>query len=227
MTGSAMPQVGILAGVRPIAPGHPGTKLAPCGRPIGGNPRRRFVAVPHSGFTLLEMLIVLAILAVLASTAYPALRGSLEKSRLHEAAKQVRIELARARVAAIEWGVIWQFRFQEGGSVFELSRSLPPDENLQLAWDDGQTMTTFGEQTLPEGITFAPLETPEATQAAPLQDGVPVAQQWSSPLFFYPNGRSSNVRIRLSGSQGRFIDLTLRGMTGTAKVGRLQQEAAP
>jgi len=210
----------------PGAPGFTGER-----RPSGNiSPSSVSRARPdqRDGYTLLEMLIVLAILAVLASASYPALRGSLEKSRLYEGAKQVRIELARARVASIESGSPRQFRFEEGGSGFELSRCLPADDSMQWAWDEEQSAAMTEEFTLPEGITFAPLESPEETPPGPVQDGTPIAGQWSTPILFFPNGRSSNVRIRLQASRGWFVDLTLRGITGTAKVGKVaRQEVTP
>jgi len=227
MTGTAVPPKGTATRAISGGPGLPGTIRSP-GRPVPGGaawPRRASLRA----FTLLEMLVVLAILVVITATGYPALRGSLEKSRLREAAKQIRIELSRARVAAIESGVIWQLRFQEGGAVFELMRAQPADDGQAISFeqeDESATgVTTFGEQSLPDGITFAPLDVSTATEAVPTQDGAPAAQDWSTPIFFYPNGRSSNVRIRLLGSRGLFIDLTLRGITGTAKVGLLQYQA--
>jgi len=226
MTGPTKSQPSAATMAIPGAPGLPGER-----RPSGNISRSSVSAArpgQRHGYTLLEMLIVLAILAVLASASYPALRGSLEKRRLHEGAKQVRIELARARVAAIESGSPRQFRFQEGGSGFELSRCMPADDSTQWVWDEEQSAAMIEEFTLPEGITFAPLESPEEAPAAPIQDGAPVAEQWSPPVLFFPNGRSTNVRIRLQASRGWFVDLTLRGITGTAKVGKVgRQEVTP
>jgi len=186
-------------------------------------------ATARRGFTLLEMVIVLAILVVVVGLGWPALRGSLQKSRLHDAAKQVRIELARARVEAIESGSPCQFRYEEGGERFEITGSVVSDEAAQRAWEDMHQppASLANEFRLPEGVTFAPPETADEVEPVPLQDGIPAEGQWSAPVVFYPNGRSSNVRIRLQIAEGLFVDLTVRGMTGTAKVGRIQRQEVP
>jgi prepilin-type N-terminal cleavage/methylation domain-containing protein len=72
--------------------------------------RRGNTAVPHqrplrllrSGFTLLELLITLAILAAIAGMTLPSLRGPLDKSRLQGAGRELRSHLARARLTAIQ-----------------------------------------------------------------------------------------------------------------------------
>ncbi len=78
------------------------------------------------------MLIVVGILVVLATMAIPALVGPLRRARLRDAAQQVRIELNRARLQAIETGVPQAFRYQPGGGRFTVS---PLDYDAQLAVD--------------------------------------------------------------------------------------------
>lgn len=66
------------------------------------------------GYTLNEMLIVLAVLAALAAMAWPSLRKPLAKHRLTSAAKQLRAELAGMRLKAIHRGQPLQFRYVPG-----------------------------------------------------------------------------------------------------------------
>ncbi len=50
---------------------------------------------------------------------------------------------------------------------------------------------------------------------------------WSPPIWFYPDGRTTNARWTLVAEDGYQIDVTLRGWVGTVRVGPVQQRAMP
>ncbi|WP_456410148.1 pilus assembly FimT family protein [Oceanithermus sp.] len=89
------------------------------------------------GFTLLETLVVLAILGMVLSASYVLLRPMLERSRLDNATAQVATDLLRVRSYA--------------------RRSNQPASWTRL--DDRRYRLDLGgktyEYTLPEGVTFA------------------------------------------------------------------------
>jgi hypothetical protein len=80
-----------------------------------------------------------------------------------------------------------------------------------------------GEKLLPEGVDFKLLETApdpaaaETEMAAGAQEPTPA--DWSDPIFFYPDGTTSDAQLTLKNGQGRAIELNLRGLTGTVDVG--------
>jgi len=51
----------------------------------------------------------------------------------------------------------------------------------------------------------------------------PVQPIWSEPIFFFPNGRTSNgsLEVLTVGTYRFQIELTLRGLTGTARLGEI------
>ncbi|MBX9789591.1 MAG: prepilin-type N-terminal cleavage/methylation domain-containing protein [Pirellulales bacterium] len=145
-----------------------------------------------AGFTLVELLLVMALVVVLLGMSYPTLRRSLGSYRLREAAKTMRVQVARARLAAIESGVPQEMRFIPGEGVFRLgpARGYEPDaDDLSGATDPeaGPRLTAAGdprrcgapadgrypsspasgvdEQLLPESIIFAH-EQPRAAEAS-------------------------------------------------------------
>ncbi|MBN2217459.1 MAG: prepilin-type N-terminal cleavage/methylation domain-containing protein, partial [Pirellulales bacterium] len=61
------------------------------------------------GVTLIELLLVLAILALVAATAWPSLERSLADQRLRDAADTIRAEWQHARAQAMSSGVAYQF----------------------------------------------------------------------------------------------------------------------
>ncbi|GEM_PF-2751043 len=74
----------------------------------------------HPGFTLVEMLIVVAIVCLVLGLSWPALRRPAGKATLREAAKQLRADLVRARLEAMRTGVPWILRWQVGGVRYHI-----------------------------------------------------------------------------------------------------------
>ena len=199
------------------------------------HPARRF----RPAFTLMEIVLVLCILAAMAALVWPALDGPLANQRLRKAADQVRTEWSAARIEAMESGQTCVFRHVPQSDTFQVDCHL-----TELTADDptfggdfrGHLPDRTGESDedgtsqpkakhLPEGITFVAAETAVDTRAATIvseSDQPPAAGPGlSEPILFYPDGTTSTARLSLKNEFGRYIELTLRGLTGTVKVGQL------
>ncbi len=79
------------------------------------------------GYTLLELLIALGILAAIAGLTLPALRGPLDKSRLRYSAREVQSALAKTRALAIRAGEAHSFRYEIGGRNFRIETTAVAD----------------------------------------------------------------------------------------------------
>jgi prepilin-type N-terminal cleavage/methylation domain-containing protein len=132
-------------------------------------------------FTLLELLMVLAILSLVAAMVWPAMRRQLAKTQLRGAARQVRVELSRARCRAVESGTVYGFRYRLETGHFQLA-PLASADGEEADFDgeqkgrhisgydrhrdavpsdpipDGSEAGGVVEHVLPEGIVFAPDE---------------------------------------------------------------------
>lgn len=220
--------------------------------------------LPHGrGFTLLEMLIVLAIMAAVAAWTWPAMRRQMIASELRDAGKQVRDQLARARHRAVDTGTLQQFRFQPGKRGFEVTVLPLTTLNCNTAGTRTADATAVGgalgttsddpqqpqadRHELPEGAYFlsaaAAADQPviatfdrganpsdstiDDDSTLPVESTDLATNQaddiWSQPIVFYPNGRTTDATIRLANRAGAHLDVTLRGLTGVAKVGRLER----
>lgn len=178
-------------------------------------------------FTLFEMMVLLVVVLVTAALGWPAIRGAMEKSTLVNAAKQVGIDLNQTRLAAIETGTTQQFCFQPGGKRYEVGP--PPTDQLQaiVATMEDAANAVPEERELPEGVRFF---VPGANGDPLVDEGgasIVVAGEWSAPVVFYPSGRGSNARIRLLGSQGMYVEVFVRGLTGMARVSPVMREESP
>lgn len=202
------------------------------------------VSLQRGGFTLVELLVVLTILGLLVGMSWPSLTRLMSRTRVKEAAKSVRTELGETRLRAIESGMPQIYRFQPGTGLFEVR---PKEEETagpavlesaleQLSDEAADTESITGgnvedepvyERYLPEGMLFAGQEVarqPEAEEEAEGLAGLSTAEMaeqqiWSEPIVFYPNGRTSNARIRVTDGERYAVDVSLRGLTGTVRVG--------
>lgn len=94
---------------------------------------------PRSGFTLLELLIALAIVFILGAIAIPNWSALLPTYRLNSSARQVQSELNRIRMHAASENVSFKLAFSEGAADYILERD----------------STVWQTRPLPEGIVIA------------------------------------------------------------------------
>ena len=208
--------------------GQKGTVPFSLTRKLGQSPRR--------GFTLVEVLLVLAILVIIAAVAWPALRRPFAVRRLHAAADEVCVEWYQARVEAMETGRTYVFRYQIGGDGFRTEPEIAvisatfaggvqsdAEESLAQAQD---ISSPSSDKTLPESIKFVGSEASgDGLSSLPTVAGAESADAaadcWSEPIYFYPDGTTSDVRLVLAGQQNCAVCLILRGLTGTVSVADL------
>jgi type IV fimbrial biogenesis protein FimT len=74
----------------------------------------------QSGFTLIEMMIIIAILAIFAAIAVPNFLSYLPKSRLNGAARQVMGDLMAARMNAVSQNCDATVTFASGNPEYEI-----------------------------------------------------------------------------------------------------------
>jgi hypothetical protein len=173
------------------------------------------------------MLVVLSVLVTVTALSQPALREALSDSRLRSAAKQVRVELAKARLKAMKTGIALQFRYKVGQGRFEVGPKSLNEVTARPRVDRDPRRDEIAdpaaeavvEQDLPQGVSFEHDEPEEVERASAVgEDG------WSDPIVFYPNGRTENAHIRLKGEHHAFIEVSLRGLTGVATSGKPRHE---
>lgn len=128
--------------------------------PAAGRPARSRIATAAArrgtrGLTLLEMVLVLALVVVLVGLAWPVLRRPLATETLRSAADDLRAAWARARVEALESGEAWVFEIVPGTNEYRVR----PRDDASLASAEALTATA------PLGGTTIRIE-PEAIGAA-------------------------------------------------------------
>jgi prepilin-type N-terminal cleavage/methylation domain-containing protein len=94
------------------------------------------------GFTLLELLLVLAILAVLAGFAVPTFESMVSSRRIQQSVDKLQNELLEARVEAMKTGQAQVFRATIHGDSYSITPWLSGNEDRDAA--AGATVMTAG-----------------------------------------------------------------------------------
>lgn len=193
-------------------------------------PKPRSRNVRYRGFTLLEMLLVLAVLLALASLAWPPVQRLYAEQQIKDAVEQVRGKLAGTRLKALDAGLTYQFRFEPEGTAYLL---LPYDAELVAPAaadaEGGQALMRFADM-LPEGMRFEAasenLAGIERLRTDRLE-GLPNPQRlseksWSPPLLFYSDGSAMDAAFDVVDEENRSIRLSVRGLTGGVTVSKIE-----
>ena len=136
----------------------------------------------RGGYTLLEILIVVSLIAIIIGMCWPAVRRFMGRVGISEAAEATRQELARVRLRSIDRGVTYEFRFEAGGQRYlvlaqqaDLPRNDPSTAQSNgnqkpKAVFDGWTGTLKGDVhfgTAPSGNIISPLKQQPAAPKGP------------------------------------------------------------
>ena len=182
------------------------------------------------GFTLLEVILVLGLLVVIAAMSWPILDRNLAVQRLRRAADSVRVQMARARNAAITTGQAQAFYYMPAGLEFYFE----PYSLLQDSVEYSGTVSFGGTATgaatptiemLPYHITFGQGQTfADARSQALTASSTPtatVAGNWAAPILFFADGTATSAEVYLLSDDQRQIPILLRGLTGATSLGEI------
>jgi prepilin-type N-terminal cleavage/methylation domain-containing protein len=142
------------------------------------------------GYSLLELIVVLAAAGLLAALVAPSFSGSLESARLRAGAAEVRATLARARSLAATEG--------RERTVF-----LDFDHAAYGVAGEG------GRLSLPEGIRFSRARVGDLP-----------AESGEARLKFHPDGSAVEAEVELSAPGGATARVTVDPLTGIAEASR-------
>lgn len=182
----------------------------------------------QSAFTLLELILVIAILVFVGALAVPSLYQTFSQQTLEKSADRVRVAMGKARVRAIERGEIYAVFLTEGGSWFNIAPFTNAKQQSSLATSREELavrrlQSDLESDLLPRGIRFAAgtvAVDARAAESLSSENGTTSIR----PILFYPDGTSQDASIILQNETGRFVEIQLRGLTGLSSVIRLTEE---
>lgn len=177
----------------------------------------------RSGFTLFELMIVLAILVAVTAMAAPPMMERIRSGRVQEAAENVREVLNAARTYAIDTGVDYHFRFEVGGNNVV---AIPAEQNASIgnSYDSDSETADFlyRSRELPDSIFLrssygdeSGSETLKVQVFGNLENaGNLASKEWSMPILFRFDGSAEDKTFRVMDEQQRSCEVSVRGLTG-------------
>ena len=177
-----------------------------------------------AGFTLVEVLLVLTLLVILAAIAAPGMSSGLSRSRLDQAAETLRTSWSQARLDAASTGQTLRFQCRIGenwGCIAPATMPLAEITSGVAAANSeevpGSTGAGKAEQYQLSDVVFKQLLVAQQPADPPIGGSVREGE-FSAAVLFRPDGTTSDAEAILESSDGRRVRVTLRGLTGSARI---------
>lgn len=158
----------------------------------------------HSkGFTLIELMITIAVIGVFAVMGIPQFTTWIERARLRSAARTVYADMQIARVRAMETGGPWRIDFDSDGNSYSLISAGP---DMLLDTNDDVTVKTVDISNQFKTILFGTERGPVPGLSEP-DDGISFP---GNDVQFLPQGSAVNGgTVYLKNSRGETFAVVL------------------
>lgn len=205
-----------------------------------------FSRMKRAGFTLLELMLVLTIVAAIGAVAVPFIGGAFERQKLVGAVETLRLQWDEARVKAMRTGQAQVFTCQLGTNTYAIKPLVLQSDTQNVGV--GATLATTGgmvetantgngtvavaadtsngtDRQLEDKLSFVSCVAVSdmrayvvAQESQMSSNGALNTQTVASSIVFYPDGSTSTAEIRVQNERGSVRALQLRGLTGHARV---------
>lgn len=186
----------------------------------------------RSAFTLLELLLVLAILVVIAAIASPSITSAFKRQTLKKSGDLIRAEWARARTRAMTTGRVQIFRCSLGGNLFRTDTWISASDAFGMQGNTstvapqqpGLNATFAGFEKMPDGVKFYSSDTVAESREMATDREVAAMMGYTEErrIYFYPDGTCSTAQLVLFNDREQFVVVELRGLTGMSRVSEVK-----
>lgn len=100
---------------------------------------KKIASSANSGYTTLELIIIIVIIGIIFAIAYPSWLNFIERQRLNKAQNQLYLALQSAKSNALKQKMTWQVSIQEQAGVVQWAVHSAPEGNsipTNLAWNN-------------------------------------------------------------------------------------------
>jgi prepilin-type N-terminal cleavage/methylation domain-containing protein len=176
------------------------------------------------GYTLLELVLVVAVLGIVAAISYPVVTSMYAYEKVKSAADIVRANLAKARSHAMSEGRPYKMAVVHNKGSYRIAPDSPSFWSGSGSGDQGSggSGPLVATEKLPYGIRFSTGGAAAAASSSMDDDTSADSEDWeswSSTATFLPDGTATedtDITLQVSGS--RPVVLKLRAMTGAVTL---------
>ena len=171
------------------------------------------VTSPRHAYTLIELMLVMALIVAAAALTVPAMKAMLVDARISASGDVVRARMADTRGKAMEDGRPWKLGFIANSGVFQLA---PEGSGVWGGADKDPVMQDdLIRDELPKDIIFA-------LNAGDISGNVPSSSStytWETIGVYLPDGSARDDATIYFGHQGIApLRMVLRGLTGAVAI---------
>jgi Tfp pilus assembly protein FimT len=192
--------------------------------------------LPRKGYTLLELVIVIAVLIVLGAVIVPTLTSSYSNTRQKSAADLIRSRVVEGRAKAMEQGVWYRLAINEdktrirlapdGPNFSTLTPDNPPGFNAQVVEDKLENVTAevIADPNNPQqsgGNSSGGGSSQQTTDGNVLSNGAVAKDgEWVTVMTVGPEGICKEFFTTISVKEAKFepILIQVRGLAGSAAI---------
>jgi len=154
-----------------------------------------------AGFTLVELLVVLVLIAILMSVTFPSIGRGLSAVKLRTTSREIAATMRFARWKAIREQKLYWMRIDSEKNEIELA---------------SQDLKYQKLISMPLGISII--------KVSLLGEQEPPEKQESSTYFFMPNGLSDSFQVVISTERGLQVKVFQDVLTGSPRIERIPSE---
>lgn len=176
----------------------------------------------RSGFTLMELMVVLVLIAVISAVTVPAMRGTMEDALLRSTSRELIGALNIATSRAVTTRQIHRIQFdpKTGGYVLE---KLVPGGAGENEYTPLRGVPGSGGKINPRiAVEFQNANDGQQTgldpEAAPAAGDAPTSAVRNDMISFYPDGTADACEIRLEDRDGFRLGLRINPVTARVRI---------
>ena len=186
------------------------------------------IASRRGAFTLIELMIAMAMVAVLMTVAIPSVYHNLHPESMRKAISDVMEVCSHARARAVLGGLPMDLRIRVKEGAFSIAQAAAEPHAEGPPPAAGNAFTFRGDEVVEKGPPRSSATEDLGLTSAHLSQRVRIeglgvnGEDWTDDeearVRFYPNGTSDEMSLILLSEKGERVNITLEVVTGLADV---------